>query len=75
MSEWKIRIEDDFDLDQIIESGQCFRPARREDGWIARLMEEEFGGADPFPQDGREAGIAQQYLFYYKRAVSKKPSP
>ena len=75
MSEWKIRIEDDFDLDQIIESGQCFRPARREDGWIARLIEEEFGGADPFPQDGREAGIAQQYLFYYNVQSLKKPSP
>ena len=42
------------------------------DVWIARLIEEEFGGIDPFPQYGREAGIAQQYLFYYKRSISKK---
>ena len=42
------------------------------DVWIARLIEEEFGGVDPFPQYGREAGIAQQYLFYYKRSISKK---
>lgn len=42
------------------------------DVWIARLIEEEFGGVDPFPQYGAEAGIAQQYLFYYKRSISKK---
>ncbi len=42
------------------------------DVWIARLIEEEFGGIDPFPRYGRNAGIAQQYLFYYKRSISKK---
>ena len=27
-----ITIDDDFDLDKIIDSGQCFRPRRIEDG-------------------------------------------
>lgn len=26
-------------------------------------------GQDPFPQFGLEAGIVQQYLFFYKRSV------
>lgn len=26
-------------------------------------------GQDPFPQFGSEAGIVQQYLFFYKRSV------
>ena len=42
------------------------------DVWIARLIEEEFGGVDPFPQYGSRAGIAQQYLFYYKRSISRR---
>ena len=42
------------------------------DVWIERLIREEFGGEDPFPQFGQEAGIVQQYLFYYKRSIAKK---
>ena len=36
------------------------------DVWIQRLIDEEFGGRDPFPAYGQQAGIVQQYLFYYK---------
>ena len=39
------------------------------DVWIERLINEEFGGSDPFPRFGSEAGIVQQYLFYYKRSL------
>lgn len=39
------------------------------DVWIQRLIQEEFGGRDPFPRFGGEAGILQQYLFYYKRSL------
>ena len=28
----RIHIDDDFDLDKIIDSGQCFRPQRLDDG-------------------------------------------
>lgn len=35
------------------------------DTWIARLIDEEYGGANPFPQYGDNAGIMQQYAFYY----------
>ena len=40
------------------------------DVWIQRLIDEEFGGRDPFPAYGQQAGIVQQYLFYYKRSTS-----
>ena len=40
------------------------------DVWIHRLIDEEFGGRDPFPAYGQQAGIVQQYLFYYKRSIS-----
>lgn len=39
------------------------------DVWIDRLIREEFGGRDLFPQFGPEAGIVQQYLFFYKRSI------
>lgn len=39
------------------------------DVWIERLIREEFGGVDPFPRFAPEAGIVQQYLFYYKRSL------
>ena len=39
------------------------------DAWIERLIRDEFAGQDPFPQFGLEAGIVQQYLFFYKRSV------
>lgn len=35
------------------------------DTWIRRVINEKYGGADPFPQYGNMAGIMQQYLFYY----------
>lgn len=37
------------------------------DVWIARAIEEEFEGHDPFPEFGNEAGIIQQYMFYYEK--------
>lgn len=42
------------------------------DVWVQRLIDEEFGGENPFPRYGAEAGIVQQYLFCYKRAEAKK---
>lgn len=41
------------------------------DVWIQRLIDEEFGGRDPFPSYDQRAGIVQQYLFYYKRSTSR----
>lgn len=41
------------------------------DVWIQRLIDEEFGGRDPFPSYGQQAGIVQQYLFYYKRSTRR----
>ena len=37
MSEQRVLIEDDFDLDKILDSGQCFRPVRLENGWYRFL--------------------------------------
>ncbi len=37
------------------------------DVWIARAIEEECQGNSPFGSFGEEAGIIQQYLFYYER--------
>lgn len=37
------------------------------DVWISRTLAEDFDGKDPFPLFERNAGIIQQYLFYYKR--------
>lgn len=37
------------------------------DVWIQKLIDEEFGGKDPFSQYGAAAGIAQQYMFGYER--------
>jgi len=41
------------------------------DVWIQRLIDEEFDGRDPFPSYDQQAGIVQQYLFYYKRSTSR----
>ncbi len=35
------------------------------DTWIARVIAEQYGGVNPFPQYGSVAGIMQQYMFYY----------
>ncbi|MCR4672894.1 MAG: DNA-3-methyladenine glycosylase 2 family protein [Lachnospiraceae bacterium] len=40
------------------------------DTWIARVIDSEYGGTDPFPQYGEYAGILQQYIFYYARKNS-----
>lgn len=45
------------------------------DVWVQRLIDDEFGGIDPFPAYGQQAGIVQQYLFYYKRSTSRKTVP
>lgn len=34
------------------------------DTWIARVINEQYGGTDPFPKFGSVAGIMQQYMFY-----------
>ncbi|MCI9129281.1 MAG: DNA-3-methyladenine glycosylase 2 family protein [Eggerthellaceae bacterium] len=35
------------------------------DVWIGRAMDAAFEGEDPFAQFGQDAGILQQYVFYY----------
>ena len=37
------------------------------DVWISRAIEENFCGEDPFLLFGSNAGIIQQYIFYYKK--------
>jgi N-glycosylase/DNA lyase len=37
------------------------------DVWIARAIQEECHGESPFADLGEEAGIIQQYVFYYER--------
>ena len=37
------------------------------DTWIRKVIDTHFGGKNPFPQWGENAGIMQQYLFYYAR--------
>ncbi len=34
------------------------------DTWIARVINERYGGINPFPRYGNVAGIMQQYMFY-----------
>ena len=38
------------------------------DTWIQRVFCREYGGRDPFPGYGADAGIMQQYFFYYARS-------
>ena len=35
------------------------------DTWIARIINGEYDGINPFPRYGNAAGIMQQYMFYY----------
>jgi len=43
------------------------------DVWILRAIENECGGISPFSLYGDNAGIIQQYVFYYERdAISRK---
>ena len=37
------------------------------DTWIAKVINEEYGGINPFGRYGNVAGIMQQYMFYSKR--------
>lgn len=41
------------------------------DVWIARAVEEDCGGEDPFPLFESNAGIVQQYIFYYMKSRQK----
>ncbi len=42
------------------------------DVWIKRAIDEEYGGVDPFPEYGENAGIIQQYIFYYEKNGAKQ---
>ena len=35
------------------------------DTWIRKIIDQVYGGADPFPAYGETAGILQQFAFYY----------
>lgn len=37
------------------------------DVWISRVIQEECKGQNPFPAFGEDAGIMQQYAFYYEK--------
>jgi N-glycosylase/DNA lyase len=39
------------------------------DVWIARAIDEDYGGFNPFPILGDVAGIIQQYIFYSQRKL------
>lgn len=41
------------------------------DVWIARAIEQECEGVDPFAAFGDDAGIIQQYVFFYMTQVMK----
>lgn len=44
------------------------------DVWIDRAIQEDCQGRDPFGDFGSEAGIIQQYVFYYKRNGQREVS-
>lgn len=44
------------------------------DTWIARIINEEYGGVNPFPRYGNAAGIMQQYMFFAAQSSGKKQS-
>ena len=41
------------------------------DVWIDRAIREECHGENPFPLFGGDAGIIQQYIFYYEKTMNK----
>ena len=41
------------------------------DTWIARIINDRYGGINPFPQYGAVAGIMQQYMFYHAQCIKK----
>lgn len=42
------------------------------DVWIQRVIDCYYGGINPFPQYGENAGILQQYLFYYAQSTGMR---
>ena len=40
------------------------------DVWIERVIQERYGGVSPFARYGQAAGVMQQYLFFYRRALA-----
>lgn len=42
------------------------------DVWISRVIQEECKGQNPFPEFGKDAGIMQQYAFYYEKNSTRK---
>ena len=42
------------------------------DVWINRVIDEHYGGTNPFARYGAYAGIYQQYLFYYRQNVMRQ---
>lgn len=42
------------------------------DVWINRTIENQYNGINPFPKYGENAGIMQQYIFYYNQINKKK---
>lgn len=42
------------------------------DVWIQRVIDQHYGGINPFPGYGKNAGILQQYLFYYAQHTKMK---
>jgi N-glycosylase/DNA lyase len=42
------------------------------DVWIARAIDTHCGGDDPFAQFGQDAGVIQQYVFYYMTQTRNK---
>ena len=38
------------------------------DVWIRRVIDTHFGGENPFPLFGEDAGLLQQYMFYYMKS-------
>ncbi|HKM35940.1 MAG TPA: DNA glycosylase [Lachnospiraceae bacterium] len=41
------------------------------DVWIKRTIDNQYNGISPFPQYGENAGIMQQYIFYYNQIHKK----
>lgn len=39
------------------------------DVWIQRVIDQHYGGVNPFPRYGSHAGLYQQYMFFYQQHV------
>lgn len=44
------------------------------DTWIQKVIQQEYGGRNPFKSYGAAAGIMQQYFFYYAQKYKLKPA-